>query len=101
MTFFTLLLPVSQAHAQPERRAVERCMMAQNVCSDARTCLLGVWSTYHFPHQSKPTNLTKIPPGKGISHYKRKTNFSNMQRHENGDAPRRKMPEIFRLDELK
>jgi hypothetical protein len=31
-----------QAHAQPERRVAERWMIAQNACSDARTCLLGV-----------------------------------------------------------
>jgi hypothetical protein len=42
VTFFYFFYQFSQVHAQPERRVVERCIMAQNACSDARTCLLGV-----------------------------------------------------------
>jgi hypothetical protein len=42
VTFFSFFYQFSEAHAQPERRVVEKCMMAQNACSDARTCLLGV-----------------------------------------------------------
>jgi hypothetical protein len=42
VTFLSFFYQFSEAHAQPERRVVEKCIMAQNACSDARTCLLGV-----------------------------------------------------------
>jgi hypothetical protein len=98
VTLKKIFYQFSQAHAQPERRVVERYMMAQNACSDALTCFLGFFLTYHFPHQSNPPKTDQNLTGDRISHYKRKTNFSNMQRHENGDAPRRKIPKNFRLE---
>jgi hypothetical protein len=40
--FFEFFYQFSEAHAQPERRVVEKCLMAQNAYSNARTAFWGV-----------------------------------------------------------